>query len=91
VTRSGVNAQRWWGKGHGGVASAVWEGVWLLGCVSPQIRGIGAPWLRFGASKGKVEVECKRGVNEEKWPPPLMQENLHLLAIDGNKQPGPIA
>jgi len=65
---------RWWGEGHGGVASAIGRGVWLSGCMSPQIRGMGARWLRFGSSRGRVEVYCTRGVNEEKWPPPMIQK-----------------
>jgi len=44
----------WRGKGHSGVARAAWEGVWLLGCMSLQIRGKNARWTRFRAFDERV-------------------------------------
>jgi len=49
----------WRGKGHGGVASAIGRGVWLLRCMSLQIRGKNARWMRFGAFDERVEEESR--------------------------------
>jgi len=51
------------------VSSHPWDGGALV-----------ARWLRVGASGGRVEVECTRGVNEEKWPPPPIQKKKKTCA-----------
>ena len=48
----------WRGKGHKGVRSAAWEGMWRLGCISPQSCVLNVRRMRAVTFGSGIEAEC---------------------------------